>query len=326
MKDKYILPTYTDEYSFGSWLKRNVGNIAQTIGGVALLATGAGAAAGLPMIAGGIGGFGDSAVQADAEKQAEEDIEVNRTNMLAQQRLQGLTNTTNIPTMKKGGKLPEGNATLAEAKEYLKMFPQEMAMGEEVEYEHTKNKKLAQRIAADHIKDYLKMSGTPGYYTALKEAGISDELNKMESGGYFEYKNGGIYIKPEKRGSFTAWAKKHGMSVQQAASKVMANKEKYSSSVVKKANFAKNASKWKHALGGKLDNIPDLSFFPDGGFMNSLEGDSMLTEYKGGGTHEENSYGGIPVGGKARVEEGEIRVNFDDGDYIFSARIPYNKR
>lgn len=293
MENKYILPTYNDiydEYSFGSWLKRNVGNIAQTIGGVALLATGAGAAAGLPMIAGGIGGFGNSAVQADAEKQAEEDIEVNRTNMLAQQRLQGLTNTTNIPTMKKGGKLPEGNATLAEAKEYLKMFPQEMAMGEEVEYEHTGNKKLAQRIAADHIKDFLKMSGTPGYYTALKQSGISDELNKMKKGGYFEYKNGGAYIKPEYKAKYDKWIK-------------------------------------KHSLGGKLRNIPNLSFFPDGGFMNSLDGDNMLTEYKGGGTHNENKFGGIPVGQKARVEEGEVR--FDDDltgeSYIFSNRLPYGK-
>lgn len=295
MKNTHILPTYNDiydEYSFGSWLKRNVGNIAQTIGGVALLATGAGAAAGLPMLAGGIGGFGNSAVQANAEKQAEkqaeEDALINKNNMLAQNRLQGLTNTVNIPTMKKGGKLPEGNATVAEAEEYLKMFPQEMAMGEEVEYEHTGNKKLAQRIAADHIKDFLKMSGTPGYYTALKQSGISDELNKMKKGGYFEYKNGGAYIKPEYKAKYEKWIK-------------------------------------KHSLGGKLKNIPDLSFFPDGGFMNSL-GDSMLTEYKGGGTHEESPYGGIPVGGKARVEEGEVRVNFDDGDYIFSNRIQYNKK
>lgn len=55
----------------------------------------------------------------------------------------------------------------------------------------------------------------------------------------------GIYIKPSKRGTFTAAAKKRGMGVQEFAGKVMANKEDYSSAMVKKANFARNAAKWK---------------------------------------------------------------------------------
>ena len=41
------------------------------------------------------------------------------------------------------------------------------------------------------------------------------------------------------------------MSVQEAASHVMANKEKYSSTIVKRANFAKNAAHFKHADGGQ---------------------------------------------------------------------------
>lgn len=62
--------------------------------------------------------------------------------------------------------------------------------------------------------------------------------------GPFKYKDGGIYIKPSKRGTFTAAATKHGMGVQEFASKVLRNKEDYSPSLVKKANFARNASKW----------------------------------------------------------------------------------
>jgi hypothetical protein len=58
-------------------------------------------------------------------------------------------------------------------------------------------------------------------------------------------KRGGINIKPENKGKFTASAKKAGMSVQGYANKIMANKEKYSSTLVKRANFAKNAAKWK---------------------------------------------------------------------------------
>ena len=66
------------------------------------------------------------------------------------------------------------------------------------------------------------------------------------------FKDGGIFIKPSKRGTFTAAAKKRGMGVQEFASKVLSNKEDYSPAMVKKANFARNASKWKHADGGPL--------------------------------------------------------------------------
>lgn len=63
---------------------------------------------------------------------------------------------------------------------------------------------------------------------------------------------GKISIKPSKRGTFTAAAKKHGKSVQEFASQVLSNPDNYSSAMVKKANFARNASKWKHAYGGHL--------------------------------------------------------------------------
>ena len=63
---------------------------------------------------------------------------------------------------------------------------------------------------------------------------------------------GSIHIDPSKKGTFTAAATKHGKSVQGFASQVLANKENYSPAMVKKANFAKNASKWKHAYGGPM--------------------------------------------------------------------------
>ena len=69
----------------------------------------------------------------------------------------------------------------------------------------------------------------------------------------FEYKMGGIHIDKNKRGTFTAAATKHGMGVQEFASRVLANKEDYSPAMVKKANFAKNASRWKKPAGG---NVP----------------------------------------------------------------------
>ena len=66
------------------------------------------------------------------------------------------------------------------------------------------------------------------------------------------YAEGGkIHIDPSKKGTFTAAASRHGMGVQEFASKVLANKENYSPAMVKKANFARNASKW-HGFGGNL--------------------------------------------------------------------------
>lgn len=67
-------------------------------------------------------------------------------------------------------------------------------------------------------------------------------------------KSGGIHIAPSKRGTFTAAATKHGKSVQGFASQVLANKENYSPAMVKKANFARNASKWQHEYGGMYED------------------------------------------------------------------------
>ena len=94
-----------------------------------------------------------------------------------------------------------------------------------------------------------------------------------------QFKDGGIYIRPSKRGTFTAAAKKRGMGVQEFASKVLANKEDYSPAMVKKANFARNASKWKHNDGGPLEDSEYYSImervakdnYKEWGFKNADE-------------------------------------------------------
>ncbi len=67
----------------------------------------------------------------------------------------------------------------------------------------------------------------------------------------------GININPKNKGKFTAWAKKRGMSVAEAADKVMANKSKYSKEVVKMANFAKNARSFNKAQDG--DSVEEMT-------------------------------------------------------------------
>jgi hypothetical protein len=78
--------------------------------------------------------------------------------------------------------------------------------------------------------------------------------NMMESYNPYEImKKGGIFIKPENRGKFTAQAKAAGMGVQEFAGKVLSNKEDYSSTTVKRANFARNAAGWKKQMGGGIN-------------------------------------------------------------------------
>ena len=133
----------------------------------------------------------------------------------------------------------------------------------------------------------------------------STPINTFESGG-------GIHIKKSHRGLFTKEAKAHGMGVQEFASHVLANKDKYSPEVVKRANFARNAAKF--ALGGDMQT--NGGDFTDG-----------LTIIGAGGSHEENPYDGVQVGisrenGQPNlVEEGE--TIFDD--YVFSKRITVPK-
>lgn len=72
---------------------------------------------------------------------------------------------------------------------------------------------------------------------------------------YMLKKGGSIHIKKKNRGKFTESAKRAGMGVQEYARHVLANKNKYSSTLVKRANFARNAKKFKHEDGGIINKF-----------------------------------------------------------------------
>ena len=88
-----------------------------------------------------------------------------------------------------------------------------------------------------------------------EEIDISDQVRTMAKSG--------IEIKPENKGKFTAWAKARGMTPKEAAKKVMANKGKYPPSIVKMANFAKNAAKFKREEGGESGQYINGVFIAD---------------------------------------------------------------
>lgn len=163
------------------------------------------------------------------------------------------------------------------------------------------NGAIGYELAKENLGIKALNAANKGRLTSLPNSFESPELNTFAEGGK-------IHIKPSKRGTFTAAAKKHGKSVQSFASQVLANKEDYSPAMVKKANFARNAAKW-HSFGGNLNtNGADFS-----------NGQIIVGN---GGTHEENPMEGVPMGMDAEgnpnlVEQGEVIFN----DYVFSNRL-----
>ncbi len=76
--------------------------------------------------------------------------------------------------------------------------------------------------------------------------------------GFEKYNSGGqIHIKKKNKGKFSAAAKRAGMSTQEYANHIMANKSNYSPTLVKRANFAKNAAGW-HYKGGVINYMQRL--------------------------------------------------------------------
>lgn len=122
------------------------------------------------------------------------------------------------------------------------------------------------------------------------------------------FKEGGIMIKKENRGKFTESANRANMGVQEYARHILANKEDYSPTLIKRANFARNFGGRK-AFGGDLNTY--------GGTYNG-----GLEYINNGHSHSENPYGGVPMGSDRDgtpnlVEEGETIWN----DYVFSNRL-----
>lgn len=119
---------------------------------------------------------------------------------------------------------------------------------------------------------------------------------------------GEIYIKKANRGKFTKYC--GGKVTSECIAK---GKRSSDPAVRKRATFAANARKWKHAFGGDL-------------LTHGAEWDTGITIIGNGGTHEENPMEGVQIGMDAEgtpnlVEQGEVIFN----DYVFSNRLKVPK-
>ena len=132
-----------------------------------------------------------------------------------------------------------------------------------------------------------------------QEKNEEEQFNQMEDMAAYAADGGPIHIAKNKRGTFTAAATKHGMGVQEFASHVLSNKDKYSTAMVKKANFARNASKWNHAYGGPLGRI----FEDEGNYPNYLWGTNPQTDFNQGYDLLFNDYRDRP-----RLTDEDLRI------------------
>lgn len=158
------------------------------------------------------------------------------------------------------------------------------------------------------LKQQLKEALMKNQASALGQfvPGMADQMQAPEMNpedmGFDEYyqqaKRGGIKLDPRKKGTFKAQATRMGMSVQQAAAHILANKEKYSPAMVKKANFARNFAKeeggemMQYEPGGDwppkslIDRGANVYFNPT--YMNNFTGGTnslernMLGSYRTG--------------------------------------------
>lgn len=145
------------------------------------------------------------------------------------------------------------------AKEEGKAQQKEMMVNGALQYAAAGGKlnKDLENILSNDIQKYVEADNYYAYGGYLPKDKGFNMPNSYAKGG-------SIHIKKSKRGTFTAAAKKHGKSVQEFARQVLANKGNYSSAMVKKANFARNAAKWHHAEGGNIrpDN-PGFNALPE---------------------------------------------------------------
>ena len=141
--------------------------------------------------------------------------------------------------------------------------------------------------------------------------GINDIFGIWDSGEELmnEYKDGGgIHIKKKNRGKFTSYC---GGKVTSEC--IARGKRSSSPAIRKRAVFAQNARKFKHADGGPLMTQGGIWF-------------NGVTFIDNGGTHEQNPYDGVQMGVDNQgipnlVEEGEVVWN----DYVFSNRLKPSK-
>lgn len=162
----------------------------------------------------------------------------------------------------------------------------------------TQTQLLQEKQMKQQLKEQMlsaQAQGLSSFIPGMQQQSPEEEYTESEHSPFEEgqeFKAGGIHIDPSKKGTFKAQATRMGMSIQEAASHILNNKEKYSSAMVKKANFAKNFAKEEggqmmYGTGGGVNN-PGFKALPDYVQHNILSnmaygGEQDMDQYRNGG-------------------------------------------
>jgi hypothetical protein len=149
-------------------------------------------------------------------------------------------------------------------------------------------KSQAQVQQEKQLKQQLKESLMQNQAQALGQfvPGMEQQMPPMEQDmsldqSYEQAKHGGMHIDPSKKGTFKAQATRMGMGIQEAAAHILANKDEYTSGMVRKANFARNFAKEE---GGTINN-PGFNALP------KYVQENILSNMEYGGDFEMDQYG-----------------------------------
>lgn len=149
-------------------------------------------------------------------------------------------------------------------------------------------KRQAEVQQEKQLKDQLKQALMQNQAQALGQfvPGMQQQMSPQEEmsmeQAYQQAKRGGIHLDPAKKGTFKAQATRMGMGIQEAAAHILANRDNYSSAMVKKANFARNFAKEE---GGTINN-PGFNALPNyvqNKILNNMEYGGDMDQYGRGG-------------------------------------------
>ena len=172
----------------------------------------------------------------------------------------------------------------------------------------------------EYLNNFINQSSTQHIENVLKD------LLKFKNVGLLPKGKSGIYIKKKNRGKFTEAAKRAGKSVQEHAKDVL-NDPNATPLQKKRANFARNAKRWKHQEGGVLGKYADKKQFTLDMYSNyfdklkenkfSDEDAKMLASYLTAQSALESGYGSsnssnnYNYGGYFTKGEGSDLMKFD---------------
>ena len=77
----------------------------------------------------------------------------------------------------------------------------------------------------------------------------------------------------------------------------------------------------QQTYGAMAANGGYIKSYKQGGFMSSVAKNPDVTYFPTGGSHENSPTGGVQLGNRGKVEEGEFKVKLKKGEYVFSARF-----